>query len=291
MQHLPVNNSGLRLTAGSLSVLLLCAVSLVAWGSAWCLMGGSLSGCAPATVVGIVSPDQIISRTLRIRNESHQYVVVRVTAPDGEPLVTPTVCPGGHVYCEMATQFGDLCPATLRFEVAGYSRAHSELSPLVDETMNADPFAAFAVELTAVRDFGCQADPSLISLDTMIECRILDADPDAGALGFQVGFLPAQQQLGVELADPPAPSPPEMFALRGEVINVAGEPLAGIEIHLPQLGASLFTDAQGRFDMLRPVGSYQLRPTSEGFSFSPVLQEFTHYGPDQVAVQFIALPD
>ncbi len=251
-----------------------------------------LGGCfTSGSLVGIVSPDEFSSRILRIRNESQQYVVIRVTASEGESLVTPTLCPGGEVYSEMATQFGTLCPATLRIEFAAYSRAHPGLSPLEDETLAAEPFAAVEVQLTATRDYGCQADPSLVSLENLIDCRIVDADPQAGAIGFQVGFLPAQRLAGVQLADPPAPALPEMFALRGRVVKSNGEPIADVEIQLPQLGTSVITDDWGRFSIMRPAGTYVLQPVLEGVEFSPVLREFTHLTPDEVPIEFIALTE
>lgn len=258
----------------------------------WCAIGMSIvltAGCfSSGSLVGIVSTDAFSSRILRISNESRQYVVVRVTAPGAEPLVTSTLCPGGEVYREMLMQFGSLCPESLRVDIAAYSRAHPEQSPLDDESLIAEPFAAVAIQLAATRDYGCQADPSLVSLDSLIDCTILDADLETGAIGVQVGFLPPQRLVGVQIADVPAPVPPETFALRGDVVDISGQPMPNVEIHLPQLETSVFTDADGRFSIMRPAGSYVVRPVLLGVEFSPVLQEFTHFSSDEVPVEFIA---
>ena len=251
----------------------------------FCLAGCSLS----ASVVGIVSPDSITSRVLRVRNESSQYIVVRVTAPDAAPLVTPVLCPGGENYCEMQTQFGTLCPPTLKMEIVAYKRAHPEVSPLIDETPAKEPFASVVSDLTGIRDFGCEADATLVSLNTAVDLTILQADQEAKTIGFRVGFVPPQQQGGMQVADLPAATPPEAFPLRGEVVDQSGAAMPNVEIRLPQLGASVYTDAQGQFSVMRPVGQYLLDPVLPGIEISPALQSFSHTSPDEVPIEFIAL--
>jgi hypothetical protein len=204
-------------------------------------------------------------------------------------MVTPALCPGAESYHEMMAQFGTLCPGSLRFEIATYSRANPQVSPLEDETLSSQPFAAVGITLTATRDYGCAADPSLVSIDTVIDCAIIEANPQAGTIGFQAGFLPSQQQGGLQIADPPAPSAPEMFPLRGRVIDASGQPLPGVEVRLPQLGASVYTDSDGRFSVMRPVGRYELEPVLPGMDVSPVSRSFSHLDHDEVPVEFIAV--
>ncbi|HOQ88435.1 MAG TPA: hypothetical protein PLQ89_22255, partial [Phycisphaerae bacterium] len=143
------------------------------------LAAGLLVGCSPGPLLGITSPDAIDSRLLELRNASRGYVVIRVTAPGVEPLVTPVLPPGAEEVYEMAERFGTLCPDALRFEIAAYARAFPQVSPLEDETVLDQPYASLAVELLPGRDYGCTVDPSWIDLDDTIECLVREVDEPA----------------------------------------------------------------------------------------------------------------
>jgi hypothetical protein len=242
-------------------------------------------------MLGIMSPDVIDARFLRLRNKSRGYVVFRITAPGVEPLLTPALPPGAQENHEMLSRFGTLCPESLKVEIAAYSRARPQVSPLEDETLNVGPCAACAVELLPTRHYGCSADLSWVSLDGAIDCNVLEVDEPAGAIGFQAGWLAAQRQVGIQIENPPPASPPDLFPLNGRIVNLKHQPLAGVEIRLPQLDASVFTDAQGRFSVPRPAGVYLLEAVLPGIEISPMLREFSHFSPDEVPIEFIALTE
>lgn len=261
----------------------------------WSLFGSVLLwiGCIGSSgpMLGIMSPNVIDARYLRIRNSSQGYVVVRVIAPEVEPLVTPTLPPGAEQIVEMSERFATLCPEWLKVEVAGYARATPEVSPLEDETLVESPFAAFSVELASSLHYGCSADVDWLNLDSIIDIVVMEADEAAGAIGIQAGWLPAQKQAGVHLENPPQPTAPAMFPLNGRIVNVRTEPLANIEIRLPQLDVSVFTDAQGRFRVMRPVGTYVVEPQLPGIEISPAVRNFSHFSSDEVPIEFIALTE
>jgi hypothetical protein len=71
------------------------------------------------------------------------------------------------------------------------------------------------------------------------------------------------------------------------VIDLAGEPLAGVEIYLPQLDASVFTDADGRFAIPLPTGGYVVEPVVVGGEVSPAYRSFSHMEPDEVPIEFV----
>lgn len=248
------------------------------------------SACDSSPLLGIVSPDAFDTRYLRLKNTSSGYVAFRVSAPGMDPLLTPIVPPGGLVHYEMLAVFGTLCPESLRIEMAAYERSRPDLSPLDDWSFLAQPYAAVAVDLLPARDFGCSADVSWLSINALIECNVMEVDPATATIGFQVGWVPPQRQVGVQLDDPPPPATPELFALHGRVVNTAGTPLPGVEIHLPQLQASVWTDAQGQFGIPLPAGAYVLEPVLPGVEVSPTYRRFSHQ-PGEVPIEFIALTD
>jgi hypothetical protein len=258
------------------------------WRGVVCALAFSPVGCfSSGTQLGIVSEDSINSRYLRLKNASLGYVVFRVIAPDAEPLLTPVMPPGGQAYFEMLSRFGTLCPDSLHVEIAAYARAHPETSPLEDWSFVEEPYAAVGIDMVPTRDYGCTADVSLVSIDNLIDCVVLDVDSTAGAIGFRAGSTPSQWQTGVQLADPPPVGPPDLFDLCGRVIDLAGEPLAGVEIYLPQLDASVFTDADGRFAIPLPTGGYVVEPVVVGGEVSPAYRSFSHMEPDEVPIEFV----
>lgn len=252
-----------------------------------------LAGCVGSSgpMLGIMSPDAIDARYLRVRNVSKGYVAVRVCAPDVEPLVTPLLSPGAETIVEVSERFGTLCPQWLRVEIAGYSRVHPEQSPLVDESVNPTPFASFAVDMAPSLHYGCSADLDWVNLDSMIDIAVMEVDEAAGAIGFQAGWLPPERQVGVHLDTPPPATPAPLFPLNGRLINIANQPLANVEIRLPQLDAGVLTDAQGRFRVLRPAGTYLIRPVLPGIEISPAVKSFSHFSTDEVPIEFIALTE
>ncbi len=250
------------------------------------------TGCSSlGTLLGIVSPDAFDSRYLRLRNNSAGYVVFRITAPGSPPVLTHVMPPGAVEYHEVLTDFGAICPESLHVDIAAYDRLHPEVSPLEDWSVRDLPYAAVAVDLLPVEHFGCSADVTWVSIDSVIECSVLDVDPTAGALGFQAGWISPQWQSGVQIADPPPASAPELFPLRGRVVNALGEPLAGVEVRLPQFDDSVVTDALGQFSVDLAAGVYLLEPALDGVEISPAVRAFTHANADEVPIEFIALTD
>jgi hypothetical protein len=250
-----------------------------------------LAGCSPGPMLGIMSPDAIGTRYLKLQNSSKGYVAFRVSIPGAEPLVTPAMGPGAEMMYEMSARFGTLCPEWLRVEMAAYARVHPHLSPLEDETLEGEPYASFAVELVPVRHYGCSVDVSWVSLDSTIECEVLEVDEAGAAIGFQAGWITPQRQLGLHLDDPPLPTAAPLFPLNGRLVNLHNQPLAGVEILLPQLDASVLTDVQGRFSVLRPAGVYLLEPVLPGIDVSPAVRTFSHFSDEQVPIEFIALTE
>lgn len=252
-----------------------------------------LVGCVGSTgpLLGIIGPNAIETRYLKLSNESRGYVVFRVVIPGAEPLVTPLMPPGAEVMHEMGARLGTLCPESLRVEIAAYARLRPELSPFEDETPAAAPCASLAVELMPGQHFGCSAEPIWVDLGSTITISVLEVDEQAGAIGFEAGWLPTQRRTGLDLDDPPAPAAPEMFLLNGRLVNLNAEPVVHAEIRFPQLGASVFTDARGRFRVLRPAGVYLIEPVLDDIMVSPVVRAFTHISSEQVPIEFIALTD
>lgn len=249
-----------------------------------------LAGCMGSEpLLGILSPDAVDARYLSLRNSSRGYVVFRITLAGHAPLLTPTMPPGAEEHHELLAEYGTLCPESIRVEVAAYRRAHPEFSPLEDETLEPVAFAACAVDLVSSLHYGCTADPSWINLDSTISCSVLEVDENEGAIGLQAGWLPPQRQSGLQIADPPVSSPPPMFPLTGRLVDLNAAPMPGIEIRLPQLGASVYTDEQGRFSVLRPAGVYRVEPQLGGVEVSPALLRFSHFSPQEVPIEFIAL--
>ncbi|MBI4579650.1 MAG: hypothetical protein HY718_08115 [Planctomycetes bacterium] len=257
------------------------------------LLSPLASGCldAPDQVVGVVSPNAFDSRQLRLRNMSRGYVVCRVTAPGLEPLVTPTLPPGATISFEILSDWGTLCPESIRLEIAAYDRANPDTSPLEDFSVLGQPYAAVSVEMLPSRDYGCRADPGWLTLDSRIDCTVLEADPQAAAIGVQAGWLPAQRLAGVHIDDPPAPASPQLFPLRGRVVNRLAQPIPYVEIRLPQYGLSVFADLQGRFGIALPAGDYLLEPVIPDVEISPPVHIFSHQLPEEVPIEFIALTD
>jgi hypothetical protein len=256
---------------------------------AGCLLVGCIGSSGP--LLGITSPDAIDSRYLKLRNGSRGYVVIRVTAPGVEPLMTPVLPPGAEEVHELAGRFGTLCPASLRVEIAAYARANPRVSSLQDETVLDRPYASLAIDLLPGQQYGCTVDPSWVDLDNTIECLVREVDEAAGAIGFQVGWVAPRRHVGNDLANPPPPIAPVLFPLNGRVVNINAQPIANLEIRLPQLDASVFTDARGRFSVLRPAGVYLLEPVLDGIEISPAVRVFAHLGSDEVPIEFIAMTD
>lgn len=252
-----------------------------------------LAGCVGSSgpLLGIMSPDAIGARYLSLRNASKGYVVFRILVPGAEPLITPVMGPGAERMHEMGSTFGTLCPEWLRVEMAAYTRLHPEVSPLENETLAPDPYASCAIDLVPSLHYGCSADVSWVNLDNTIECSVLEVDEAGGVIGFHAGWDTPQRQVGLHLADPPPTAEPVMFPLNGRVVNLKNQPLAGVEIRLPQLDASIFTDSLGRFSVLRPAGVYVLEPVLPGIEISPAARAFSHFGSDQVPIEFIALTE
>ncbi len=251
-----------------------------------------LLGCtSTGPLLGIVYPDAFDSRYLRLRNLSTGYVVFRVSTPDTEPLTTATLPPGGLTLYEMLTTFGTLCPESIHVDIAAYARANPEQSPLEDMTVLDAPYAAVAVDMQPLKDYGCGADVAWVTIDSTVDCSVLQTDVAAEAISFEAGWVPAQWQTGVQIADPPAPSQPESFPLRGRVVDSSGNPIPDVEIDLPLLQTSVVTDAQGQFSVSLPVGDYLLEPKLDNTTFSPLIHTFTHATADEVPIEFVALPE
>lgn len=270
-----------------------CAVTM---GGVWCKLGymcvvfvvaACLAGgvsCEP--VVGIVSPDRITSRGLELWNRSGGYVVFRVVVPGAEPLVTAVLPPGGEFNGEMEELLGTLCPGQMTIEIFAYGRARVGESPLVDETVLADPYASAVVTLVPERDFGCRADVATLSLRETIWCDVLEVDPTAGRIGFDANGI-NQKQTGLNADEAPVPRAGTSFPLVGRAVDLEGRPMADVEIRLADLGVSVRTDANGRFSVLRPVGSYLIEAVVPGVTVTPSARRFTHRDPSQMPIEFV----
>lgn len=267
------------------------SVGLVAANGALCLMTASIA-CGPSAdpLLGIVSPESIESRFLELWNRSDGYVVLRVSTPDGDPLVTPALPPGGEFNGEFLDLFGTLCPDELKIEIFAHARADSQQPALEDETLEPAPFSSAVVTLLPGRDFGCRADVRLITLQGTVYCDILEIDKSASAIGF-VANGSTQRQTGLNADDPPAPQPPERFALRGRVVNLNSQPIPNVEILVLDLGESVFTDSDGRFEILRPIGSYLLEAVVPGVEVTPARRRFPHRDRRDVPIEYLALVD
>ncbi len=259
-----------------------------------CLFGSLAAGLCGLSVLpscgaipGIVSPDRIESRGLELWNRSKGYVVFRVSTEAGEPVVSDALPPGGEFNGEMVELFGDLCPAWIRIEVFAYRRADAGVSPLVDETLDGQPVGSAVVELEATRDYGCRADLAVISLDSLISCDVLEVDESAGRIGLDVNGS-VQVQEGLNAANPPVPRSPEHFAFRGRVVNLDAEAIAGAEIRLADLDEVVYTDAEGRFEVLRPEGAYHVEAVVAGVDVTPAGRRFAHREVSDVPIEFIA---
>lgn len=239
--------------------------------------------------LGIVSPEAVGQRYLKLWNRSRGYVVMRVSVPGQPPVVTDVLPPGGEYNAEMATLFGTLCPPSLTVDIFGYARANPTTSALADETLAAAPYAAIRAELWPVRDYGCRADVERLSLNESLTVRVWEVDEADAAIGFSAGWRPIHRQVGLQIDDPPRPNPPQNFPLLGRVVNLDQEPVPGAQIRLGDLGESVWTDADGRFSIPRPEGAYLLEAIVPGEQVSPGPWRISHRSEDDVPVEFVVL--
>ena len=247
-----------------------------------------LPSCGP--LIGFVSPDETEYRFLELWNRSKGYVVFRVSAPDGDPLVTSALPPGGEFNGEIAELFGTLCADVLKIEIFAFARANPQQSALEDETLVPTPFASAVVELLPGADYGCRADVHLITLGSTIYCDVLEIDESAPAIGFDANGS-VQRQQGLKADDPPIPQQPERFALTGRVVNLQAQPVPNVEIQVLDLDESVFTDSEGRFEIQRPNGSYMLEAIVPDVQVTPGARRYAHREQGDLPIEFLALTD
>lgn len=239
------------------------------------------------SIPGLVSPSRFTTRYMDLWNRSAGYIVVRITVPDADPVVTPLLVPGGEFNVEMATLFGTIQPTQITFEIFAYRRAHPKTSALTDITPEDSPFASAKTTLIAGQDYDNLADIDTITLDDTIWLDIFDVNADRTSISFDSGGLP-QIQIG-QNADAPADiTLPEMITLAGRVVDDDNQPLADVEIQLHDINESIHTDADGNFSIDRPAGSYAIDAVVPGATVTPTGRRFTNRAGDQLPIQFIA---
>lgn len=86
------------------------------------------------------------------------------------------------------------------------------------------------------------------------------------------------------------PTPPPMYAIRGQVLDELGAPLPGVIVSMPG-GAQAATDASGTYTLpnLRP-GVYAVTAVKEGFGFVPENRSGLIVPPVQTGVDFVGVP-
>jgi hypothetical protein len=245
--------------------------------------------CGP--ILGIVSPEAVTSRYLWFVNRSHGYLSFRATVPGFAPLVSPVLPPGGEYFRDLGELFGTLCPNEIVLEAFAFARAHPEQPALRDETVVPVPYASARIDLLPTRDFGCRADVDSITLDDPIGFSIWEVDEGEQAIGFEASWLAPERQSGLQAGEPPVAEPPALFPLSGRVVNLNGRPIPNVEVRLDDLGESVLTDADGRFEVMRPVGSYLVQAVIPGIEVEPTGQRFRHRVDTEVAIGFLAITE
>jgi hypothetical protein len=241
------------------------------------------------TIEGLVSPSRFTARYLDVWNRSAGYLVVRITVPDAEPIVTPLLVPGGEFNAEMASLFGTIQPTQITFEFFAYRRANPATSALTDVAVEASPYASAKTTLIAGQDYGNRADIDTITLDDTIWVDVLEVQPQQASIHFDTGGLP-QMQRGTNAGDPPTVTQPENITMVGRVVDHLGQALPGVEVRLHDLAESVVTDANGQFAFDRPEGSYAIDAVVPDATVTPTGRRFANRRGDQLPIRFIATP-
>jgi len=141
--------------------------------------------------------------------------------------------------------------------------------------------------LVSGRDYGCTADVRVISLDDTIYCDVLEVDQADAAIRFDAdGAIYSRH--GLQAGEPPVPQQPASFPLVGRVVNLENQGIPNVEIRLIDIDESILTDQAGRFEILRPTGSYLLEAVIDGVEVTPPARRFSHRDRSDLPIEFLA---